>query len=225
LVRSEMGEWLSTFPWDWWCTLTFRNEYSPDAATRAFLRLTDWLRKDSPGVGYFVGHEVGRLGRLHLHALIGGLEPYVQRTAAAKRWDRRHGHARIFPYDPDRGASHYIAKYVSKELAEWDIHAVGTPGASLLRRASVRRPGRPSRIAVSPPSSPRRTTVTPLRQDHESRSGTHKYPKKAYLGTFGGPENTLETPPNDPDRTRLDLLHAPARPCVEIPNLPERVVC
>jgi len=213
-----MGEWLSTYSWDWWCTLTFRNEYTPDAATRAFLRFASWLRHDSPGVGYFVGHEVGRLGRLHLHALIGGLEPHVQRTAAARRWERRHGHARIFPYDRDRGAAHYIAKYVSKELAEWDIHAVGTPRPSLFDgrhpTLSQQHPGCLSTASQLPAGCLSTARGQPLNPG----GATHKYPEKAYMGTAGGRKSIRRPHPNDTHRTGLSDIHAGARARVAIPD-------
>lgn len=137
-LTCTWGEWLSTWPWDWWATLTFRDEYSPNAADRAFLRWARWLRTDSPSLGYFVGHELGRIGgRLHLHALIGGLQPQVYRTAAWKRWHDRHGRAEILPYDPDRGASHYISKYVAKDFARYGIEEPSAPRPTLLTEGGM----------------------------------------------------------------------------------------
>ena len=176
-----MAQWLSTMPWDWWCTLTFKTEYSPDAADRAFRRWTAELRKDSPALGFFVGHEIGRQGRLHLHALIGGLETHVQRTVAWRRWFRRHGRAQLQPYDSDRGATNYAAKYVTKDGARWNIHAVGTADPSLFEREPIRRPSGPCTTPVYPLQT---TCGTPLRVLHDecsSRPGTHKYPEKADL--------------------------------------------
>ena len=41
-------------------------------------------------------------------------------AAALKRaWP--HGWATIEPYDAERGAAHYIAKYVSKDFRDYDI--------------------------------------------------------------------------------------------------------
>jgi len=149
-----MAEWLSTMPWDWWCTLTFKTEQWPESADRAFREWTAELRKDSPALGFFVGQERGRLQRLHLHALIGGLATHVRRTVAWKRWDRRHGFAQVQPYDPDRGASHYITKYVTKDFEGWDIHAVGTPDPSLFDRMPIRRPSGARGVPVDPLHTP-----------------------------------------------------------------------
>lgn len=120
-LRRGWGEFLEPFPWQWWGTLTFREEYSSDAADRAFGRFAGWLQNDSPGVGYFVGHEIGKLGREHLHFLAGGLRPWVSRRVAWKRWFDRHGRAQIIPYDPELGAAHYISKYVTKDFSRYDI--------------------------------------------------------------------------------------------------------
>jgi len=34
-------------------------------------------------------------------------------------WPR--GMARVFPYDPSKGAAYYVAKYITKRLAEWEL--------------------------------------------------------------------------------------------------------
>lgn len=136
-LQDAWGDWLSTFPWQAWCTLTFKEEW-PDgtvftptqaSATRAFGRFTRWLRKDSPGLGWFCAHEVGSLGRLHLHALLGGMEPYTSRRALWKWWHDRYGRAQILPYDRERGAAYYLTKYVAKELAHYEIEAPSGSGS------------------------------------------------------------------------------------------------
>lgn len=124
-IASTWGDWLSgpDFSWQAWGTFTFRDPgYSNAAATRSWDRFTSWLRREgSPGVGFFVGHEVGARGRLHLHALLGGLAPQTRRSALWAWWFERYGRAQLLPYDPARGAAHYVAKYVTKDFAHYDI--------------------------------------------------------------------------------------------------------
>jgi hypothetical protein len=124
-VAEEWGSWLDSFPWDWWSTLTFAEPYSPEAATRAFHRWNRRLARPPEALGgpprYFVAHEIGGLGRLHLHALLGGLAPGSRRDQAWSDWFTRHGRAQILPFDPGLGATHYVAKYVTKSLAYYDI--------------------------------------------------------------------------------------------------------
>jgi len=53
----------------------------------------------------------------HIHALVTNVTG-VSRKAVWERCYRRWGRTRIEPYDPNRGASWYIAKYVGKEALE-----------------------------------------------------------------------------------------------------------
>lgn len=121
-LADAWGEWLGSFDWDAWCTLTFREPYSADAADRAFRRWAQWIEKENPRFGYFVGHELGGIGgRLHLHALLGGLEEGCSRRALWKRWHDKHGRAQLLPYDREKGAAFYVSKYVTKEIGHYDI--------------------------------------------------------------------------------------------------------
>lgn len=127
-VARAMGEWLSQWQWDAWCTLTFRDgNFSPDAADRAFAKLAQTLRVESaPTLSYFVGHELGgHTGRLHLHCLLGGLPYGDSRRGIWKWWHHRYGRAQVLPFDADRGAAFYVSKYVTKGLAHWDLELQG----------------------------------------------------------------------------------------------------
>ncbi len=123
-IIQAYSDWLDKIPWDFWCTLTFRYDPTPRAALRAFHTWLDqsefWYRSDYYG---FVVTEDGRLnGRTHLHALmgtLGHLEAY--RKELWREWHQRFGRARLEPYDKGKGASGYIAKYITKELGEWEV--------------------------------------------------------------------------------------------------------
>jgi len=71
------GEFLSQFPWDWYCILTFRNSISPRLAFKTFNRWKVLLKK---AVGHpveyalFIEPTASRGGIPHLHALIYGIE-------------------------------------------------------------------------------------------------------------------------------------------------------
>ena len=141
-LSTAVGEWLGRYPWDAWCTLTFRaGNFTTEAATRAADNLLEWLRREgAPDVTYFIGHEVGGLGgRLHLHGLLGQLPPIDTRRGIWKFWYKRYGRAQVLPYDPERGAAYYVSKYVSKGLAEWDFDLTGwsrpaSPQTSIFQR-------------------------------------------------------------------------------------------
>ena len=75
-------------------------------------------------------------GLVHLQALVGNLGQLVKfcgERLLTTEWGRDcclihrwpAGYARVFPYDPHRGAKFYVSKYITKRLAEWDL--VGFP--------------------------------------------------------------------------------------------------
>jgi len=92
----------------------------------------------------FRADEYGPLGgRFHLHALIGnvsmverfcgellGKRVWGKPCCAVHRWPC--GYARIFPYEPARGARFYLSKYVTKALGDYDLIGF-EPGEPILR--------------------------------------------------------------------------------------------
>lgn len=143
ILQEAWGEFLGDFDWDHWATLTFRpyapppedpqlgpssgpREYPgplPDYARRAFERYVSELsRRARCGLAWFRGDEFGaRFGRLHHHALIQGTAGLTSKTLRSC-W--RDGFSVVESYDPELGASHYIAKYVTKSLGEYELGGV-----------------------------------------------------------------------------------------------------
>jgi hypothetical protein len=81
----------------------------------------------------FLAVEEGKTGGLvHVHALLGNVRnvaAFCGERLPAGKWGLRccatHGwpcgYARVLPYDAAQGANFYVAKYVSKQLAEWEL--------------------------------------------------------------------------------------------------------
>lgn len=69
---------------------------------------------------WFVGLEIQERGVPHLHALLGGPAVDASWRLLAFEWAYREaGFSRLLPYDSEKGASWYLAKYVAKELSDW----------------------------------------------------------------------------------------------------------
>jgi len=57
--------------------------------------------------------EFTRAGTPHFHALLGGLE-WTRYSEWSKWWFANYGYATFKVYDPKKGATHYLTKYVIK---------------------------------------------------------------------------------------------------------------
>ena len=127
------------YPWDWFGTFTFARQISPAGAGYWFRKYLEELGRAGIAKPYaFRADEYGPLnGRFHLHALVGNvshLTIYCGERLPRNVWGRnccwlhgwRCGYARIYPYDPAKGARSYLSKYVTKALANWDLFGFET---------------------------------------------------------------------------------------------------
>jgi hypothetical protein len=91
-------------------------------AHRLFERFAADIEKAAgQSIGWFRGDEYGpEGGRFHIHALMLNTRDLV-RMHWLQEWNRRAGWARILPFDPRKGAAFYCAKYVTKEIGEWEL--------------------------------------------------------------------------------------------------------
>jgi hypothetical protein len=133
---SEWGDWLSgQWEWSWFFTGTFdpkkvrhgtRTTWGWAATEKAWGDFLAWVQpsaRGSQGLSGSLWWVRGRephhdSGGTHFHALIGGLDPTVSRRDAWAWWKDRCGINRIEPYEPSRGAAHYLTKYVVKQLGD-----------------------------------------------------------------------------------------------------------
>ncbi len=152
---AELGMWLGSFEWTHWATFTSRpivrqvakrtGRYVPvisdqdsiSSQTRLFkssaptLRMyrrgmTNYARRISP-VRMYWGTEAGKVtGRIHCHSLICLPETTAETEESLWRLGfRMFGRTHVEKYEPDKGAHHYIGKYVTKTLADYDLWTYG----------------------------------------------------------------------------------------------------
>lgn len=134
-LKAAMGEWLGGLaPWDVFSTWTFSRLVQVPGAMYWARRHLGWLEKTAKQPIYaFVGVERGQTGGLlHLHALVGNvghLKAYCGVPLRPGEWGHNcclvhawpAGYARVLQYDPQLGAAHYVSKYITKHLAEWEL--------------------------------------------------------------------------------------------------------
>lgn len=138
-MNQAMGEWLGTLaPWDVFSTWTFSRPVQVHGALFWARRHLTYLEKTAQQRIYsFLGVERGGTGGLlHVHALVGNvghlkadcghhLAPCTWGSTCCMKHSWPCGIARVLVYDPKQGAAHYVSKYITKQLAEWDI--IGFP--------------------------------------------------------------------------------------------------
>jgi hypothetical protein len=119
ITRRELieayADWLKTWTWDCFATLTFPGYPSATKAGRVF---DEWIAQMEKLGGtkkfrYVRVLERGRGGdNIHFHVLIGGLKPSARRFPFkwAARWQEVAGHAVIQRFDPDNGGVYYLLK-------------------------------------------------------------------------------------------------------------------
>lgn len=133
-LSGQWGDWLDSLqydelgelarPWTYWGTLTRADPLTARGWRRAVEGHIERVRPSHA----FWGVESGRVnGRLHAHILYGyNLEDdlYGGVVPADKIWDdwyRRHGRAHVDAFEQERGAAHYVSKYVTKDLGDYDL--------------------------------------------------------------------------------------------------------
>jgi len=118
-----VGDWLGTFEWNIWATLTFRFPVKDTInCKRYFSRfVTDVFFKKGVNISYFEGIEYHKCGGTHIHALLGRTNN-LRYQELGQLWFKRYGYAYVEKYRPEQGARYYLNKYVAKNLADYDIH-------------------------------------------------------------------------------------------------------
>ena len=141
--HQEMAGWLQKLAqWDWFCNLTFDRLVGASGARYWFNRyLESFAAATGVAPKAFRADEYGaRNGRLHLHALIAGvslgplfgagslpafcgerLPPGQKGKTCCGTHAWPCGYARVFPFDPEKGAAFYVSKYITKDNGEWEL--------------------------------------------------------------------------------------------------------
>jgi hypothetical protein len=160
LMPPAFGEFISKLAeWDWFVNpISFRDDWrnafrptnepslreGPPSSAEALSHLGEYFaeieRAAEKPIGWVIGEEFGSLGgRYHCHALLTG----VSHLWRGYWWSvafQKFGITRIEPFDRDRGAAFYAAKYAAKQLG--GLHFGGTlAGVRLSDLELPRSPG------------------------------------------------------------------------------------
>jgi len=99
-LRDVWAKWLNEWDWEWFVTLTFRQQVGIVEADKLWRK---WIRELNEAlderVGYFRVMEWHKGRKVpHFHALMLNLQG-TRRLTWMDRWNTLAGYARIWPYD------------------------------------------------------------------------------------------------------------------------------
>ena len=116
-------DWIGSFDWDWFCTLTLRPGLKYKSAVRQFSAWCQSLEALAGREIYWIRvTERGRsLGALHFHVLVAESSS-VSIVRAEQLWGRLAGDAQINVFDEGRGGVAYVLKSIS-DRPDYDFDA------------------------------------------------------------------------------------------------------
>ena len=146
-IQNEYAEWLGTFEWDYWCTLTTRYKLTMPSARRAVEGLHKELKKAGECLVFFAIEPYDLKEGYHIHALLkvpkGYKYPHIIQVWQHVSGNKRKGEKVEVPdwetfttktqstwnrttlenYDKQRGAKGYVGKYINKDRSDYDFLA------------------------------------------------------------------------------------------------------
>ena len=126
-VQSEVQDGWSTYlkrwTWNYFVTVTFKEPRLPHKADRTLRAIAGVIKQRSDG-NLFIGTELHLNRTLHVHGLFSpkGSTDDIQKHTAHLVWRDlydKFGRSQGRPVRYSEAVSHYVSKYVTKELTEW----------------------------------------------------------------------------------------------------------
>lgn len=134
-IAKIYGEWLGSFQWTYYATLTTKYRLSMPAARKAAEGMAKELGKGGSYRFFFAIEPFDLRNGFHIHALIDAPTGY-QYKHLIQIWQHVSGNKRkkkegetestwnridLQTYDPKLGAKHYVGKYIMKQRTDYDM--------------------------------------------------------------------------------------------------------
>ena len=129
-VQDELGKWLGGHDWTFWATPTTGYTMTLNSARRAMHRLHDILDRRSPTTMFWAAERFDCKEGYHTHTLIKTNDDF---NLIVQAWQKASGgikegswqRIQLDHYDKQLGASHYLSKYVTKKITDYDLLSPG----------------------------------------------------------------------------------------------------
>lgn len=131
-VRDGYVEFLGKYKWEWYYGANFNGILMGMEPRQAIKYHKEYFikklyRKGKP-LSYFAVVEKFKLGGVHIHGLLAGVDEDYRYGEVIEIWrginkvdGEPSGYFYTEKYNPEKGAAGYVAKYISKEMCEWDF--------------------------------------------------------------------------------------------------------
>jgi hypothetical protein len=131
------GQWIQSFDWRWWVTLTFSNNLSRERANEILKEYVNELEaKYHDSLSCLIAQEQKTFsgsgksaGRVHFHLLVGCAANLTVRSFTDLWESPRFGGnrtsgsaAHVQPYDPQKDAAYYCFKFLQDRSWDWYFH-------------------------------------------------------------------------------------------------------
>lgn len=115
-VKTVWGDWLNSWSWSYWTTFTTQYDLSLPSARRMSEKIGKYALDGDDTYMFWAAEEFDVKDGQHIHALLKTNLTWDQ----VRRFGLKRGRCYIETYDPKLGAGHYVSKYISKRMTDYD---------------------------------------------------------------------------------------------------------
>ena len=115
---AQYTDWLKAQEWSYFATFTTSFPLTLKSARRLILKLADKTCPTQGDLLFWVAERFEVREGYHMHALV---KSRIGATEIWSWWKKRYGRAQVLIYDPNVGGAGYVAKYVTKSIADYDL--------------------------------------------------------------------------------------------------------
>ena len=129
--QTALGNWLNTFDWTHWATLTTKYQLTLKSGRRIATGFHRELSRAGDTKIFWAAEPFDLKEGYHLHALIkipnilnfNNIIQTYQHVSGNKNLEKgdKWNRIQLENYNPKLGASHYISKYITKKLCDYDV--------------------------------------------------------------------------------------------------------
>lgn len=135
-----MGSWLKGYDWTHWVTFTTPYEMTMKSARRAMHRVHNNFDTQGPCTMFWAAEPFDVKDGYHTHALL-KVHSQMSFKTIFDLWQKASGGKKgnysridIQEYKKELGAGHYVSKYITKQLSDYDFLTPGSSSQHSLKR-------------------------------------------------------------------------------------------